>query len=60
LKKGLAVASLVFAILSLFTLGIFGIGVIIGIVLAVVALSKAKGNPYEYGGQSLVTAGLFN
>jgi type II secretory pathway pseudopilin PulG len=58
LKKGMAVASLVFGILSLFTLGILGVGAITGIVLAVVALSKAKRNPYEYGGQSLATAGL--
>jgi hypothetical protein len=39
-------------------MGILGIGAITGIVLAVVALSKAKRNPYEYGGQSLATAGL--
>jgi type II secretory pathway pseudopilin PulG len=58
LKKGLAVASLVVGILSLFTFGILGIGAITGIVLAVVALGKAKRNPYEYGGQGLATAGL--
>lgn len=58
LKKGLAVASLVIGILSLFTFGILGIGAITGIVLAVVALGKAKRNPYEFGGQGLATAGL--
>lgn len=58
LKKGLAVASLVIGILNFFTLGLLGVGVITGIVLAVVALNKAKRNPYEYGGQSLATAGL--
>jgi hypothetical protein len=58
LKKGLAIASLVIGIIDLFTLGILGIGAIAGITLAIVALTKAKRNPYEYGGQGLATAGL--
>ena len=58
LKKGLAIASLIIGILSLFTFGILGVGAITGIVLAVVALGKAKRNPYQYGGQGLATAGL--
>jgi type IV pilus assembly protein PilA len=58
LKKGLAIASLVIGIIDLFTLGMLGVGAIAGITLAIVALMKAKRNPYEYGGQGLATAGL--
>lgn len=58
LKTGLAVASLVIGIVDVFTLGMLGVGVIAGIVLAIVALNKAKQNPHEYGGQSLATTGL--
>jgi type IV pilus assembly protein PilA len=58
LKKGMAVASLVIGILGFFTLGILGVGAVIGIVLAVMAMGKAKRNPYEYGGQGVATAGL--
>jgi len=58
LKKGLAVASLVIGIIDIFTLGLLGVGAIAGITLSIVALSKAKRNPREYGGQSLATAGL--
>lgn len=58
LKTGLAVASLVIGILDLFTLGLLGIGAIVGITLSVVALSKAKRNPHVYGGKGLATAGL--
>ncbi|MDQ6652414.1 MAG: DUF4190 domain-containing protein [Acidobacteriota bacterium] len=58
LKKGLAVFSLVIGILNIFTLGLLGVGAILGIVVSIVALSKIKGNPHEYGGKSLATAGL--
>ncbi|MDQ2936686.1 MAG: DUF4190 domain-containing protein [Acidobacteriota bacterium] len=58
LKKGLAVFSLVLGVLNIFTLGLLGVGAILGIVVSIVALSKIKGNPHEYGGKSLATAGL--
>jgi type IV pilus assembly protein PilA len=58
LKKGLAIASLVIGIVDLFTLGFFGVGAIVGITLAIVALNKAKHNPQEYGGRGMATAGL--
>src|SRR6266498_3106864 len=58
LKQGMAVTSLVIGIADLFTLGLLGVGAIAGITLAIVALSKAKRNPAEYGGRSLATAGL--
>ena len=58
LKKGLAVTSFVIGILDMFTLGLLGVGSVVGIVLAIVAMSKAKRNPHEYGGHGLATAGL--
>lgn len=58
LKKGLAIFSLVIGILNLFTLGLLGVGAILGIVLAVVALGKIKRYPQEYGGKQIATAGL--
>ena len=58
LKKGLAIFSLVLGIFNLFTLGLIGVGAIIGIVVAIVALSKIKHNPAVYGGKELATAGL--
>ncbi len=58
LKKGLAVFSLVIGILNLFTLGLLGVGAILGIVLAIIALMKIKGDPHKYGGKGVATAGL--
>lgn len=58
LKKGLAVTSLVIGIVDMFTLGLLGVGSVVGITLSIIALSKAKRNPHEYGGQGLATAGL--
>ena len=58
LKTGLAVTALVIGIVDLFTLGLLGLGAIVGIVISIVALSKAKRNPQEYGGQGMATAGL--
>lgn len=58
LKKGLAVFSLVVGILNFFTLAFLGIGSIVGITAASVALSRAKRNPQVYGGRELAIAGL--
>lgn len=58
LKKGLAISSLVIGILNFFTLGMLGVGVVLGIVLAVMALSRIKNNPSVYGGKEFATAGL--
>ena len=57
-KKGLAIASLVLGILSFFTFGLLGVGAIIGIVLAVIAMSKVKNEPWTYGGRGIAIAGL--
>jgi type II secretory pathway pseudopilin PulG len=58
LKKGLAICALVIGILNLFTLGVLGLGAILGITLSIVALSKIKNNPSVYGGKEFATAGL--
>lgn len=58
LKKGLAVFSLVLGVLNLFTVGLLGVGAILGIILAVVAMNRAKNDPFVYGGKELATAGL--
>lgn len=55
---GLAVASLVVGIISFLTLSFVGIGAITGIVLGIIALSKIKKNPAQYGGQGMAIAGL--
>ncbi len=58
LKKGLAIFSLVLGVINLFTLGFLGVGAILGIVLAIVAMGRAKRDPLVYGGRELATAGL--
>ncbi len=42
LKQGLAICSLVIGIINVFTLGLLGIGAILGITLAIVALKENK------------------
>ena len=44
-KKGLAICALVLGIINLFSLGVLGVGAIVGIILSIVALSKIKRNP---------------
>jgi type IV pilus assembly protein PilA len=58
LKNGIAIASLVIGIVSFFTLSLMGIGAVVGITLAIVALVKANRYPAEYGGKGLAIAGL--
>lgn len=57
-RKGLAIASLVLGIISVPTLGLIFVGAIVGIVLGIVALSKAKSNPTQYAGKGLAIAGI--
>jgi type IV pilus assembly protein PilA len=58
LKTGLGITALVIGIVDMFSFGMLGVGAIVGTVLSVVALSKAKRRPSEYGGQGMATAGL--
>jgi type II secretory pathway pseudopilin PulG len=57
-KKGLAIAALVLGIIGLFTLGVIVVGAITGIVMACVAMSRVKRDPWQYGGRSLAIAAL--
>lgn len=57
-RKGVAVASLVLGIISMPTLGVLGVGALLGITLGVFALVKAKRQPAEYGGQGLAIGGI--
>lgn len=57
-KKGLAIFSLVLGIISFFTFGLLGLGAILGIILAVVAMGKVKREPWNYGGRGIAIAGL--
>ncbi|HYP29365.1 MAG TPA: DUF4190 domain-containing protein [Blastocatellia bacterium] len=57
-KKGLALASLIIGIVSIFTCGLFAVGAIVGSVLGIIALNNAKANPTRYGGKGLAIAGI--
>ena len=57
-STGLAIASLIVGIISILSLSFAGIGAITGIVLGIIALSKIKKNPTQYGGQGMAIAGL--
>jgi type II secretory pathway pseudopilin PulG len=57
-RKGLAIASLVLGIISIPSLGLIFVGGIVGIILGVLALNKAKSNPTEYTGRGFAIAGI--
>ena len=57
-RKGLAIAALVVGIVSILTCGGLLVGPIVGIVLGIVALNKAKSNPAQYAGRGLAIAGI--
>jgi hypothetical protein len=58
LKQGLARASLGIGALNFFTLGLLGLGAIIGLTLGIVAWSKARKRPNVYGGETLAIVGV--
>lgn len=57
-RKGLAITSLLLGLIGLFTLGILGVGAVIGVVMGMIAWSKARNNPSVYGGEGVALAGL--
>jgi type II secretory pathway pseudopilin PulG len=57
-KKGLAIAALVLGIIGFFTVGVLGVGAIAGIVLACMAMSRVKRDPWQYGGRGMAIAAL--
>jgi len=58
LRQGMAVTSLVLAIISLCTFGGLLVGGLTACVLGIVALVKANGAPQEYGGKGMAIAGI--
>jgi type II secretory pathway pseudopilin PulG len=57
-KKGLAIAALVLGIIGFFTAGLIFAGAITGIILACIAMSRAKRDPWQYGGHGMAVAAL--
>jgi len=57
-KKGLAIGALVIGIIGFFTIGVFGVGAIVGVVLACMAMSRIKRDPWQYGGRGMAIAAL--
>lgn len=57
-KSGLAIGSLVFGIIGMFTGGLLLVGSIIGVIMGGVAVSKSNKNPAQYGGKGFAIAGI--
>ena len=57
-SSGLAIASLVLGVISFFTLGLFGVGAIAGLVMGIVAMRRIRRNPSLYGGEGFAVAGI--
>jgi competence protein ComGC len=57
-SKGMAIASLVVGIISLFTCSLFLIGAVVGLILGIIALNKASKQPENYEGRGLAIAGI--
>lgn len=57
-KKGLAIFALVLGIINFCTLGILGVGAIIGSIVGWVAMKRAKREPWAYGGHGMAIAGF--
>ena len=57
-KKGMAIFALVLGIVGFFSFGLLGVGAVVGIILAVIAMKRAEREPWIYGGRSLAIAAL--
>jgi type IV pilus assembly protein PilA len=57
-RKGLAVASLVLGIVSLFTFSLLVVGALTALVMGIVAASRAGKQPHVYGGRGLAVGGI--
>ena len=57
-KTGLAIVALVLGIINFCTLGILGVGAIIGSIVGWVAMRRAKREPRLYGGHGMAIAGF--
>jgi type II secretory pathway pseudopilin PulG len=57
-SKGLAIFALVLGIINFLTIGLLGIGTILGAIVGWVAMKRAKRDPMRYGGQGMAIAGF--
>ena len=57
-RQGMAITSLVLGIVGFFTCGVAVVGTITGIVLGIIALSRARKSPQQYGGKELAIVGI--
>jgi hypothetical protein len=57
-RTGLAVASLVVGVVSLVTFSLLIVGAVVGIVLGIVAVTRAGREPEVYGGRGLAVGGI--
>lgn len=57
-RKGLAIFALILGIVNFFTLGILGLGAIVGTIVGWVAMKRAKNDPSRYGGHGQAIAGF--
>src|SRR6266850_1323920 len=58
MSKRLAISAAIIGAINLPTLGLLGVGAIVGVIVSLVALKRIKQRPDLYSGQGLATAGL--
>lgn len=57
-RTGMALASLILGAVGFATLGVMGVGAVVGLVIGIIALKKARQNPTLYGGEGWAIAGI--
>ena len=57
-KKGLAIFALVMGIISFMSFSLLGVGAIVGIIVACIAMGRTSREPSVYGGRSMAITGL--
>jgi hypothetical protein len=57
-SRGLAIASLLIGVVGLFTVGLFGVGAVLGLILGIVAYARASRSPDAYAGRGIAVVGI--